>query len=382
MLKHNLLKTFEFPRSQEIELSKRYPLDLVALKRLATIDNSISNCYAIDGKRDDAWSFMEESIGYCEACLALSPGDVEIQKLQIGSACFMLNECDNENDRLYEQWNPRAIAMLERSKLPYDVHVIEMSQLSYYHRLHASFLMLRGEPDRARKELEDDLRLVRSVPVAETAFPEFALSEAATLAALGQWSGEFTPLRSPTDRQPPIVDINQFEKCLAELAARRIGWLPSVARSPWLIPMDLPTKGWTDRVISSIQSDATKFHIDPTRIPAIGWNMMHPCASTQTWYRKVDKLGEAHRLADQEVALAERLTRSYLYQASAYMLLSEGYVQESKNACRDEGAPLAPQWDQKALDAALHAEKIEPDNDEARGLVKNRRARLKKATSK
>jgi hypothetical protein len=275
-----------------------------------------------------------------------------------------------------------VIAMLERSKLPGDVHVIEMSELSYNHRRHADYLMLRGDPDRARKELEGDLRLVRSAPVAETAFPEFALSEASTLAALGQWSGAFTPPRSPTDRPPTIRDTNQFEMCLAELAARRVGWLPSIARSPWLIPMDLPTEAWTDRVISSIQSDATKFHIAPTRIPAIGWNMMHPCASTQTWYRKVDKVGEAHRLADQEVALAERLTRTYPDQAAAYMLLSEGYVQKAKNAYREDDEPIIEQWEQKALDAALHAEKLDPDNDEARSLVKNRRARLRKATSK
>ena len=91
-----------------------------------------------------------------------------------------------------------------------NVHVGEMSQLSSCHRRHADYLMLRGDSDRARKELEEDLNLVRSVPVAETAFPEFALSEALTLAALGQWSGEFTPLRSPIHPQPANVDINRL----------------------------------------------------------------------------------------------------------------------------------------------------------------------------
>ena len=199
---------------------------------------------------------------------------------------------DTQDDQSYEQWNARAIAMLERLKSPHNVHVGEMSQLSSCHRHHADSLMLRGDSDRARKELEEDLKLVRSVPVAETAFREIALSEALTLAALGQWSGEFTPLRSPIHPQPAIVDVNLLEMGLAEMAARRIGWLPSIVKLPWLIPEDLPTEAWTDRVISSIQSDTTKFHLDHTRISAIGWNMWHPCARTLTWQRKVGKLGD------------------------------------------------------------------------------------------
>ena len=155
---------------------------------------------------------MEESIGYCEAYLALSPGDVEIQQQRFGAACWMLSHLsDSENDQLYEQWNARAIAMLERLKSPHNVHVGWMSQLSHCHRRRADYLMLRGESDRARKELEDDLDLVRSVPVAETTFPEFVLSEALTLAALGQWSGEFMPLRSPIHSQPTVPTSDHLE---------------------------------------------------------------------------------------------------------------------------------------------------------------------------
>ena len=75
----NRLKTLEIARSQEIELSKRYPLDIGGLKRLATIDRYLADFYARWEARR-ARSLMEESIGHCEACLALSPGDVEIQQ--------------------------------------------------------------------------------------------------------------------------------------------------------------------------------------------------------------------------------------------------------------------------------------------------------------
>jgi serine/threonine protein kinase len=381
-LKANGLKALEIARTQEIELSKRYPLDIGGLKRLATIDHYLVNFYARGGKQDAARSLIEETIGYCEACLALNPGDVETQQLRFKSALGMLTYLsDTQDDQFYEQWNARAIAMLERLKSPHNVHVGGMSGLSHCHRRRADYLMLRGDSDRARQELEEDLNLVRSVPVAETAFRDIALSEASTLAALGQWSDEFTPPRSPIDPQPAIVDINLFERCLAEMAARRIGWLPSMVKSPWLIPQDLPTAAWTDRVIFSIKSDATKFDVDHTRIPAIGWMMTHPCGSTLAWQRKVNRLGDAHRIADQLLALAERLTQSYPDQAAPYMLLSVGYVQKAKNAYREEEEQVIERWERKALDAATHAATLEPENDEARSLVKERHARLDKLAS-
>jgi hypothetical protein len=376
------VNALELARSHEIELSKRYPFDIGGLKRLAAIDNHLAEFYAHVGKQAKALSLMEESIGYCEAGLALSPGDVEIPQQRLGAAGWMLAHCsDSENDQRYEQWNARVIALLERLKSPHNVRVDWMSGLSYCHRRRADYLILRGESDRARKVLEADLDVVRSVPAAETASPEFALSEALTLAALGQWPDEFTSLRSPLHPQPAIANIEHLEIRLAELTARRIGWLPSIARSARLMPEDLPTEAWTDRVISSIKSDATRFGLDHTRIPAIGWIMRHYGVGTMTGQRRAGKLGDARRIADRFLALAERLTRSYPDQATPYMLLSEAYVQRAKIAYRVDGEPVIG-WERKAFDAALHAATLEPENDEARSLVKDRRARLSKLASK
>ena len=147
--KADRLKTLEIARAQQIELSRRYPLDIGSLKRLATIDN----CLALpmqDRRQDEALSIMEESIGYCEAYLALIPGDVEIQRQQFGSACWLLiGLSDSTNDQLYDQWNARTIAMLKRLKSPRNVYVGWLLALSDRHRRHADYLMLRGEPDRA-----------------------------------------------------------------------------------------------------------------------------------------------------------------------------------------------------------------------------------------
>jgi eukaryotic-like serine/threonine-protein kinase len=382
--KSEYLKTLEIARTQGIELSKRYPLDIGGLRRLSMISYHLANFYARGVKPDEARSLLEECIGYCEAYLALSPGDGEVQKRRVEAASMMVYYlADSNDDQLYEKWNERTISMLEGLKSAHEVHVGEMFQLSHRHRRRADYLMLRGEPDRARRELEADLDLVRSVPIAETAFPEVALSETLTLAALGQRSGELRPLRSPIHWQPVVVDKDRPSglRYFAELTARRIGWLPSIAKSPWLIAADLPTEAWTDRVISSIKADATKFGLDHTQIPALSWNMREYFASTLSLQKRVDKLDDARRFVDQLLALARRLTQSYPAHAAAYMLLSDGYVQRAKIAYQVDGEPVI-EWEQKALDAAIHAATLEPENDEARGLVKSRRARVDKLVSK
>lgn len=241
--------------------------------------------------------------------------------------------------------------------------------------------MLQGESDRARKELEEDLGLARSVPSCEPVFPELALSEALTLAALGRWSGELSLFRSPIHTHTTNLKIGEVELGLAELSAVRIGWLPSIVTPPWRIPADLPTEAWTDRVLSSLQSDAAKVHLDSDRIPVILWIMRHDSASTLARQRRIGELRDAHRTADQLLALAERLTQSYPDQAIAYMLLSEAYVQKAKNTYREDDAPALERWERKALDAAIHAATLEPENEEAHGLVRDRRARLRKLAS-
>ncbi len=378
-----LEKTLELARSQGIELSKRSTPDASDLKRLATIDGYLAAVYFGDGKPDEGKSLMEESISYCEAYLARNPDDVQIQSRLFSDVNWMAMayHSDSKNDQLYQQWHARAIATLGRLKSPPDVHVWGMFEVSRWQRRYANRLMLAGDSERARKEFEKDLDFLRSAPDAETAFPGFVLSEALTLAALGQWHGEFKRPVSGAYQQQANGPIPDLEWNLAELAARRIGWLPSIVRPHWLIPEDRSNEAWVDRVIVLIKTDAATFHLDHTQIPAIVWQMWIPYVDTLARQRQVDKLSETLRIADRLVALAERLRRSYPGQAAPYMLLSEGYLQRAKYAYRVDGEPVIG-WERKSLEAAGEAATRDPENAVARNLVKNRLVRLSKLAAK
>jgi serine/threonine protein kinase len=381
----NSRKALEIAHAQEIELSKRYPLDIAGVKRLATISALLAHFYSRDGKREEARSLVQEAIGHSDAYLAVSPGDADLQhRLFELAVCLLIDLVRSENDRLYDQCNARATALLERLNSLPDRHVADLCQLSAYHRFRADYLMLRGETGLACKELERDLDLVRSVPVAETAYRELVFSEMLTVAALGRWSGELTPLERSIRSRPANIDVKPLEACLAELTARRIGLLPSIDssdQSSRFVSEGLPTETWTDRAVSVIQADAAKFDLDHNHLPAICWRMKSLYWHTLWQQRQAGNLAEAQRIVDRLLALAGRMTRSYPDQAAAYMLLSEVYVQRAKNAYRVRGEPVDG-WERKALEAAIQATTLEPENAEVHNLVKNRRARLDKLASK
>ena len=210
-------------------------------------------------------------------------------------------------------------------------------------------------------------------------FPEFVLSEALTLAEAGTMVGRIPTRSIPIRPQPANVAFQDLERDLAEKTARRIGWLPSTVKSALA-----HTGGSSSRSMDGSRDLLNQVRCLEVRTSiTLGFRrsagmMSGPCASTMTWQRQVGKLGDAHRIADQLVALAERLTRSYPDQAAPYMLLSEGYVQKAKNAYRDDEAPVIERWERKAYAAAIHAETLEPQNEEAHSLVKERYARLVK----
>ena len=85
------------------------------MKRLASITVLLALFHSHDGKQDEARSLVEEAIGHCEAYLAVSPGDADLQHRLFELVVFRLSDlARSESDWLYEKYDARAIALLER----------------------------------------------------------------------------------------------------------------------------------------------------------------------------------------------------------------------------------------------------------------------------
>ncbi len=145
-------KAIEITRIQAIELVKQNPFDIGGLRRLAEVDSSLAAFCKANEKRDEARSLSEEAIGCLEKCLAVGPDDMEIRQQLFGRTALLLHLLRGQaDDQLYERWNARAIAMLERLDVPHPAHVRAALSLTGVHRLHANRLMQNGESDRAAR---------------------------------------------------------------------------------------------------------------------------------------------------------------------------------------------------------------------------------------
>ncbi len=370
------LEALEAARLQATRLSRGNPLDARGLRRLAMIDDMLHNYYLREGRVDEAWSVTEESLESWNALVSLAPAEPGPYRRLIGALDQSLSFAGDQKGRdLYERWESQITASIQRLRQVPEVHAAQVCRLNHAHRHRAITLMLSEELPRAERVLEDDLNVLRSVRAAETVAPDFVLSESLTLAALGRWSGELTVSQSPLPLQPALLTANESLNNLAELTARRIGWLPTITTPAWFRGEESTTEAWADRVIASVGSDAKRMNLDHRCVTTIFWLMRVRALPVLHTLRSLGKLDDARRITDQWLALGERLAKLYPNEADSYMFLSEGYVQKAKIAYRVPGEPIVV-WEQKALDAALHAARLEPEKDEASGLLEKCRVRL------
>jgi serine/threonine protein kinase len=365
-------KTMERARDRQIELSKRAEHDIGNLRRLAIIDGHLVAFREINGKLEQALALEVEIIGCLEACLAHTPDDIEIREFLASAVTRLLWEsAEGTNDNSYEHWNAKATANLRRLQGLPGAKFSQAMEVSRIHRVRADVLMARGQSDCARRELDDDLELMRSLSNATGGLTQFVVSEALTSAALAKPSFDLR-LAGSTRRPWSAAEIEILEQGLGEFAARRLGWMRFLASSNGLIGQDAPMDAWADRVIDAVRSDATAFGLDHSHVPAI-------CSGVRRWFpgllsslRRAKRFDQERVVVDHLLVLSKRLTQTFPDQATAYMLLHDGYVQRSKLAYHlDPESVLG--WQQQALKAIAHAVSLDPDNDEARHMLRDRR---------
>jgi hypothetical protein len=75
-------------------------------------------------------------------------------------------------------------------------------------------------------------------------------------------------------------------------------------------------------------------------------------------------------------ALADRIVELHPDHPESHMLLSEAFNQMAKNIWRDHDVATIERSLRQSLDAALHGLSLDPEREDARRLVDNRRRRL------
>jgi hypothetical protein len=377
-----LERTLEQTRARQIELSRKNALDPSGQEQLATVDLTLAVVYrGLRNREDDARRLLHESMGLWEACIArgADPNRAREQQFLALESLASLGKGVSGEAELH-RWEAMSTSVYRRYCGDRDAEGL-LFQLSYRERQMADYMAGFGQADRARRFLRERLGLYESLLASDRDSPDFLLARALTLTALGDEGqpGRLGPVGNATPGGPRHAMV---VLAIAELAARRYGLRALGPNASDRAHPERDDTAWAEQVTRFLGEQASRVGLDREALPAIAWQMREMITSMGSHLRSGRKHEEARRIARLFNALAAEFVRTCPGRVEPYLLVSEAHLQDAKNAARAGDSVAVGLSIRRALEAALQAQAVAPDSEEARRFVVDRRQRLADFESK
>ncbi len=384
----------ERARARQLELLRRNPPQLGVLEPLATVDLLLGTIYRARPRREaEAPALFRESIELWEQCIALG-ADLEQARMEQLQALVSLGTTGHSPPTEAElAWRDATVVQVYRRLSGHPRAVAQLFTLSYRDRQVADYLADAGQAGRARRLLEQRRELFESLLAGGGDCLDIRLARALTLVALGdegttslpEFSGprgeavpdepaargvahDFVELM-PAPRRAMLVEA------IAELAGRRFGLRtlgPASARGA-SIP-DGPARA--ARLIRLVDEQVARLGLDAAASTDVVWRLREVATSSASHLRAIGNHDEARRINRRFSDLADELVRTRPQQVVSHLLLCEATLQQAKNAVRTGDHAAARRLAKTSLEAALRAQSVAPDSEDARRFVNDRRKRL------
>jgi len=251
-------------------------------------------------------------------------------------------------------------------------------ELSLSERRLADHLVLLGQPDRARRFLQEKLNLFESLLESHHDSQALILARALTLTALGKADGASIASCLGRTKEPTPGDPRHtmLVLALAELTARTYGLqaLGPVSRDRQRAGLD--DTAWADQAVRFLSKETSKLGLDKAAVLAVAWQMRAMIPGVAADQRSVGNHEEARRIARLFSALAAEFVRACPGHAEPYLLVCEAHLQHAKNAWRASDRATVGRALRQSLEMAEKAATVDPTAEEAHRFVVDRRARL------
>lgn len=330
------------------------------------------------GRMEEAKALLTESVALLEQNRKRRPTDTFLIRQHV-NALFNLSNlmmAEGEVERVCDCLEKIEAEVRVFPTIPVRVSVF--IDLSNTRRSYANQLAAKGDPERSRRLLEADLRLLNSLDSLNRNDPKIVTCEALTLADLGETGRAEELLQfSLEDRSQDIASRQQLGQALAKLTVDRF-LLELDTASPSPGPLHASPGAWADALLKEVHGRCGRFGIDPAATPDAVWSIAPSAFHITVQQRRSGKLAEAHRTGERFRALADRLVALYRDRPASYMVLSEAFIHQAKAAWKADDNPAAKLLELQALDAARRAFELDPQSADARYLVEEREQRVAK----
>jgi len=369
----------EQTRARQFELLRRNALEPSGQEQLATVDLLLASVYRSNGSREEAARpLLDESIALWEACIArgADPDKARTQQLYAMSSLARMRDAVASETEI-RSWDTTSTLIYRRLCGNRDVSG-PLFELSLSERRLADHLVLLGQPDRARRFLQEKLNLFESLLESHHDSQALILARALTLTALGKADGASIASCLGRTKEPTPGDPRHtmLVLALAELTARTYGLqaLGPVSRDRQRAGLD--DTAWADQAVRFLSKETSKLGLDKAAVLAVAWQMRAMIPGVAADQRSVGNHEEARRIARLFSALAAEFVRACPGHAEPYLLVCEAHLQHAKNAWRASDRATVGRALRQSLEMAEKAATIDPTAEEAHRFVVDRRARL------
>jgi tetratricopeptide (TPR) repeat protein len=234
----------------------------------------------------------------------------------------------------------------------------------------AALLGRRGLEEQRRQLLETHVRMLEHLSDSGGGDPAIGILAALTQAELAADDSAIATLRAaiqrfPADRRLP----GWLEARVGDWIASDVNPYPSGPNPAGEPKGRLDPDAHADWVIRAIESRCEALGVDHSLLPAVALRVAVIAASRGTEQRKAGLLDDARRTTACFSAFAQRLARRDPNEAAFHLVLSDAFVEESKNAWKVEDYTAIREALRKALSEARTALSLDPRNIEARMKV-------------
>ena len=133
---------------------------------------------------------------------------------------------------------------------------------------------------------------------------------------------------------------------------------------------------WAEQVVRFVADQTTSLELDRDAVAAVFWQMREMCLSMAANHPSLGKHDEARRGARLFGAMAAAAVRARPRRVEPYLLVCEAHLQVAKNALRTGDHATVERAIRQSLEAALKAQDVDPNSEEARRFVVERRRRF------
>jgi len=372
-------RALEQTRARQLELSRKNALQPSGQEQLATVDLMLATAYRNNRKPGDVVRpLLDESVTIWEVCIGRGADLDKARTQQLQALTYLAQVRDavtTEAEIL--SWQTRSTSIYRRLCANRDASG-PLFELSLGERRLADHLVLIGQPERARRFLQEKLSLFESLLQSHPDSQDVILARALTLTALGKADGRSIASRlgRASEATPGGPRHRMLVLAIAESTARTYGLQPLGPVSRDRQRADLDETAWAGQVIRSLSEQTSKLGLDKAAILAVACHMKTLIFGLAAEQRYVGNHEDARRTARLFSAFAAELVRICPGHAEPYLLVCEAHLQDAKNASRAGDRATVGRALRQSLETALNAATVDPTSEEARRFVVDRRARL------